>query len=305
MAEESAQPIKQLKTTIIRASIHCQGCRRKVEKILSQIHGVEHVDVDAQQHKVTVTGDVDADTLIRKLIKSGKNAELWPQISQRRANPAIGRKKEVETQGKADGAPPASDDNNTTAEAETAAPVKAGEVDGDGDGVGGGGGDAKAVNGPAVKKTDGDVNVPVKKSEEESNCKGEERCAAAPEKSDGGGNGGESGASAKKKKKKKRAQSGNPEKGLENGETNESPPRHHHHHQFPPPPAAYAVSYNTAYPSSSYTASCYAAPPPHGYAYVHQAEAAAPSSDPELNPRQPLDSFELFSDENPNGCFIM
>ncbi|KAG6427190.1 hypothetical protein SASPL_111431 [Salvia splendens] len=276
MAEE---PIRHLKTTIIKASIHCQGCKRKVHKILSQIQGVEHVDIDAQQHKVTVKGNVDADALIKKLIKSGKNAQLWPQEE---IIPKIEKKKEMKTEEKLDAVemPPASANKGKTTE--TPAPVKAGD---------GGGVD--------VKKTSAGADV--KKSEEEEE-KSEENCSAAPEKkeavekSDGGGKG-KGAPSAKKKKKKKRVQiDGGLEDPLPASNESATPC----HNQFPP---AAAVSYNTAYPSSSYTASYYSAPPPHAHAYMHQMEP--PPLDSESNQRQPLDSFEMFSDENPNGCFIM
>ncbi|KAG6430204.1 hypothetical protein SASPL_108266 [Salvia splendens] len=234
-----------MQTTIIKASIHCQGCKRKVHKILSQIQGVEHVDIDAQQHKVTVKGNVDADALIRKLIKSGKNAQLWPQDE---IIPTIGKKKEMKTEEKLDAveAPPASANKGTTT-----------ETAGDG-----GGGDVKKARGGAD----------VKKSEEEK--KSEESCSAAPEKkevvekSDGGGKG--NGVPYVKKKKKRVQIDG----GLENPlpASNESPTPTQCHNEFPPA---------AAQPME---------PPP---------------LDSELNQRQPLDSFEMFSDENPKGCFIM
>jgi hypothetical protein len=40
--------------------------------------GVYKVTVDAAQHKVTVTGSVEADALVRRLHKAGKQAALWP-----------------------------------------------------------------------------------------------------------------------------------------------------------------------------------------------------------------------------------
>lgn len=40
--------------------------------------GVYKVTVDAAQHKVTVTGNVEADALLRRLHKAGKQAALWP-----------------------------------------------------------------------------------------------------------------------------------------------------------------------------------------------------------------------------------
>lgn len=43
--------------------------------------GVFKVDIDAEQQRVTVSGSVDSETLIKKLVRSGKHAELWSQKS--------------------------------------------------------------------------------------------------------------------------------------------------------------------------------------------------------------------------------
>ena len=98
-----------MQTTLLRVSIHCEGCKKKVKKVLHNIEGrwscsiiqirslfvvlatdrvaclaaversgVYKVTVDAAQHKVTVTGSVGADALIRRLHKAGKQAALWP-----------------------------------------------------------------------------------------------------------------------------------------------------------------------------------------------------------------------------------
>ena len=36
-------------------------------------------DIDMQQHKVVVIGNVSADALVKKLLKTGKHAEPWPE----------------------------------------------------------------------------------------------------------------------------------------------------------------------------------------------------------------------------------
>ena len=41
--------------------------------------GVNNIDIDLRQHKVVVTGNVNSETLIRRLTKAGKHAELWPE----------------------------------------------------------------------------------------------------------------------------------------------------------------------------------------------------------------------------------
>ncbi|KAL0357313.1 UNVERIFIED_CONTAM: Heavy metal-associated isoprenylated plant protein 36 [Sesamum calycinum] len=303
MAETADEP-EPVKTCVLKASIHCEGCKRKVKKILSQVQGVEFVDVDTKQQKVTVTGSVDADTLVKKLVKAGKKAQLWPQKpekrlllknpnQQKKTNCLLKRLKEVLKRLKMAAQPKAM-------KKLAAAPkvVK----------------DASVETGSAVQETKAEE----KKTEEGRSAGGElpqaEEQKEAAEKSNGGTSG---------KKKKKRGQSGSAQSsaaGLENQEagppppTNHGPPRHHH---YPPPPPQYyytpppqpvpVVSYNTAYPLSSYTASYYAAPPPpYSYAYMHPGpETQPPPPDLDSHPRQPLDSFEIFSDENPNGCFIM
>lgn len=77
-AKDGSAPLKY-KTWFLKVSIHCEGCSKKVKKVLQSIDGVYETAVDSQQHKVTVTGNVEAETLIKKLTKTGKHAELWPE----------------------------------------------------------------------------------------------------------------------------------------------------------------------------------------------------------------------------------
>ncbi|KAM0001955.1 putative heavy metal-associated domain, HMA, heavy metal-associated domain superfamily [Helianthus debilis subsp. tardiflorus] len=69
-------------TFSLKVNIHCDGCKHKVRKILKKIEGVYSVDIDSGQQKVNVSGNVDSNTLIKKLIKSGKYAEVWPSSDQ-------------------------------------------------------------------------------------------------------------------------------------------------------------------------------------------------------------------------------
>ncbi|KAK3417627.1 hypothetical protein EUGRSUZ_H03576 [Eucalyptus grandis] len=62
---------------VLKVNIHCNGCKQKVKKILQKIDGVYTIKIDAEQGKVTVSGNVDPAPLIKKLMKSGKHAELW------------------------------------------------------------------------------------------------------------------------------------------------------------------------------------------------------------------------------------
>ncbi|MED6130286.1 hypothetical protein PIB30_000188 [Stylosanthes scabra] len=74
----ATEPLKY-QTWFLKVSIHCEGCRRKVKKVLRNIDGVFTTTIDTQEQKVTVTGSVGVETLIRKLIKAGKHAEIWPE----------------------------------------------------------------------------------------------------------------------------------------------------------------------------------------------------------------------------------
>uniref|UniRef100_A0A803L9S2 HMA domain-containing protein n=1 Tax=Chenopodium quinoa TaxID=63459 RepID=A0A803L9S2_CHEQI len=78
-------PLKY-QTWTLRVPIHCEGCKKKVKKILQKLDGVYMTTIDAQQHKVTVTGSIDAQTLLHKLAKSGKPAELWADNSVKNEN---------------------------------------------------------------------------------------------------------------------------------------------------------------------------------------------------------------------------
>lgn len=66
---------------MLRVSIHCEGCKKKVRKVLLHVDGVYRCDIDARMNKVTVTAsrNIDAGILIARLRKSGKQAGPWPE----------------------------------------------------------------------------------------------------------------------------------------------------------------------------------------------------------------------------------
>ncbi|XP_010278312.1 PREDICTED: protein qua-1-like [Nelumbo nucifera] len=73
----SKEEFLKIQTCVLKVNIHCDGCKRKVKKLLQKIDGVYTTTIDSEQGKVTVSGNVDPATLIKKLAKSGKHAELW------------------------------------------------------------------------------------------------------------------------------------------------------------------------------------------------------------------------------------
>ncbi|KAG8067209.1 hypothetical protein GUJ93_ZPchr0005g15656 [Zizania palustris] len=78
VAEEGPEPLKY-QTLALKVSIHCEGCKKKVKKVLHSIEGVYKTDIDVQHQKVVVIGNVSVDTLVKKLAKTGKHAEPWPE----------------------------------------------------------------------------------------------------------------------------------------------------------------------------------------------------------------------------------
>ncbi|KAL0918579.1 hypothetical protein M5K25_010595 [Dendrobium thyrsiflorum] len=82
---EGTEPLNY-QTSVLKVSIHCEGCKKKVRKVLQRLDGVYEIDINSKQNKVTVTGKVDAESLIRRLVKYGKHAELWPETKPAAAN---------------------------------------------------------------------------------------------------------------------------------------------------------------------------------------------------------------------------
>ncbi|KAK4346753.1 hypothetical protein RND71_033092 [Anisodus tanguticus] len=66
----------RIQTYVLKVQINCHGCMRKVKKLLTRIEGVYQVKMDVDEQVVIVSGNVDSATLIMKLHKSGKHAEL-------------------------------------------------------------------------------------------------------------------------------------------------------------------------------------------------------------------------------------
>ncbi|KAL1812192.1 hypothetical protein DCAR_0624389 [Daucus carota subsp. sativus] len=72
-----------IKKVELNVSVHCcDGCKKKVKKILRKTEGVLNVEIDTVEPKVTVLGNVEPQKLIKKLLKVGKQAEIWSYNDQ-------------------------------------------------------------------------------------------------------------------------------------------------------------------------------------------------------------------------------
>ncbi|KAL5068753.1 hypothetical protein RYX36_019640 [Vicia faba] len=172
MASSETQPPQHpnYKTIVLKVSIHCQACKKKVIKILQGIYGVTSVTIDLKQQKVIVTGNVSSDVLIMKLTKTGKHAELWPE-TEPEAEPKptdVKKKKQRKPENKEKEIDPETEDseeieiiqtsenNNETGKIKVDDTSKKVEVNGSTPKKGNGGGD---VNGSTAKKGNGSGEV--------------------------------------------------------------------------------------------------------------------------------------------------
>ncbi|KAL0418827.1 UNVERIFIED_CONTAM: Heavy metal-associated isoprenylated plant protein 35 [Sesamum radiatum] len=265
---DSSEPLKFM-TWALRLSIHCKGCKKKVKKVLQSIEGVYKIDINSEQHKVVVTGNVDSETLIKKLVKSGKKAELWPGNSEKEGiKPGeLKKKKQEEPEAnKCDGnASDDADENIKFAEEAETDPMKHNND----------GKESQKVKLEAVTGSD-------------DHTRGMEGKGGEPELVTVTGGGGSSGGKKKKKKGKKGntgskigeiqndggapASSGSPPRTVsldpQVDQLNMSPPHQpvFYYPQFYFAAPEYGMSYNTAPPTASGITSFHALPM-HSYTY--------------------------------------
>lgn len=64
------------KMVVLRVSMHCNGCARKVKKHVSKMEGVSSYKVDLESKMVVVIGDIIPFEVLESVSRV-KNAELW------------------------------------------------------------------------------------------------------------------------------------------------------------------------------------------------------------------------------------
>ncbi|RLM65235.1 hypothetical protein C2845_PM16G11670 [Panicum miliaceum] len=64
-------------TIELKVYMHCDACERKVRRTINKVEGVETVEVDREEKRVTVTGDFEPEKVVKKIKKkTGKKAEI-------------------------------------------------------------------------------------------------------------------------------------------------------------------------------------------------------------------------------------
>ena len=65
----------------IKVKIDCEGCERRVRRAVEGMKGVQSVNIEPKQHKLTVVGYVDPDKVVARVAhRTGKKAEIWPYV---------------------------------------------------------------------------------------------------------------------------------------------------------------------------------------------------------------------------------
>ncbi|XP_022998166.1 heavy metal-associated isoprenylated plant protein 21-like [Cucurbita maxima] len=73
---------KPMQTVEIKVKLDCDGCERRVRNAVSSMKGVKTVEMMRKQHRVRVSGYVDAQKVLKRVKSTGKRAEFWPYIPQ-------------------------------------------------------------------------------------------------------------------------------------------------------------------------------------------------------------------------------
>ncbi|GAU33761.1 hypothetical protein TSUD_393230 [Trifolium subterraneum] len=286
----SPQPLKY-QTWFLKVSIHCEGCKNKVKKVLKRIDGVFTATIDSQQQKVTVTGNVAVETLLRKLVKAGKHAEIWPENINGKGKSSGKEKKKDKNEPKE---PQSLQNKGTESVAKKCENV--GKNKNKKSNSGTGESPEKLPAGDNVPPVSGGGGGSAKKKKKKDGC--------------GGGNGNESSNGLSTVAKSGPAHTGfqfqNPGQGMAH-QMNLSPTRQQ----------SFLYSSETGYPPMAYISSAYHRLYPMGRVcdpsyYVPSTPYTCP---PSLVDQYhygayqlqsgPLVPFEYFSDENTNGCSIM
>ncbi|XP_027072524.1 uncharacterized protein [Coffea arabica] len=73
---------------VLRVSLHCRGCERKMRKHISRMEGVSSFNIDFAAKKVTVVGNVTPLEVLNSVSKV-KNAQLWTPAAAAAAATAV------------------------------------------------------------------------------------------------------------------------------------------------------------------------------------------------------------------------
>ncbi|KAL2549052.1 HMA domain-containing protein [Forsythia ovata] len=75
-------------TVVLKVGMSCQGCVGAVKRVLGKMEGVESFDIDIEQQKVTVKGNVQPEAVLQTVSKTGKATSFWEASAEPEPKPA-------------------------------------------------------------------------------------------------------------------------------------------------------------------------------------------------------------------------
>ncbi|TXG49346.1 hypothetical protein EZV62_025221 [Acer yangbiense] len=90
---QSSTLIAMLETVVLKVGMSCQGCVGAVKRVLGKMEGVESYDINIDEQKVTVKGNVQPDAVLQTVSKTGKKTAFW---EEEKPAPAEAESKPVE-----------------------------------------------------------------------------------------------------------------------------------------------------------------------------------------------------------------
>nr|XP_016479568.1 PREDICTED: heavy metal-associated isoprenylated plant protein 21-like [Nicotiana tabacum] len=72
---------KPMQTVEIKVKMDCDGCERKVKNAVNSIKGLKTVEVNRKQNRITVSGHIDPNKVLKRVKSTGKMAIFWPYAS--------------------------------------------------------------------------------------------------------------------------------------------------------------------------------------------------------------------------------
>ncbi|CAO2836473.1 unnamed protein product [Amaranthus hypochondriacus] len=77
-------------TVVLKVAMSCQGCSGAVKRVLDKMEGVESYDINLEEKKVTVRGNVQPEAVFQTVSKTGKKTTFWEEAepTESEAKPA-------------------------------------------------------------------------------------------------------------------------------------------------------------------------------------------------------------------------
>ncbi|KMS98186.1 hypothetical protein BVRB_4g095130 [Beta vulgaris subsp. vulgaris] len=68
-------------TVVLNVAMTCKGCSGAVKRVLDKMEGVESYDINLEEKKVTVTGNITPEAVLQTVSKTGKKTSYWEEAA--------------------------------------------------------------------------------------------------------------------------------------------------------------------------------------------------------------------------------